>query len=213
LVAEFKIVTVIVRVKLPFAQSCLASAWRYLRVRSGSLFSGHSLNRRARYRYALALLAPVATLLLSAGTTADATVEAARFAPSDATQSVPYLPNLDPRFARLEKFFQEYSCPAPLYVEEYLRLADTYGLDYRLLPAISIRETQCGVHEKGNNRLGFHPSTVGFPTVLDGMEFIEKRLAEHPYYKGKSLEGKLFMYNPRPAYPGEVEWIMRQIEP
>jgi len=158
-------------------------------------------------------VAPVAGLLLFASATADATVEVARFASADAAQSIPYLPNLDPRFARLESFFRKYSCPAPQYVGEYLRMADTYGLDYRLLPAISIRETQCGVHEKGNNRLGFHPSTISFPTVLNGIEFIGKRLAEHPYYKGRSLEGKLFKYNPKPAYPGEIEWIMRQIEP
>ena len=168
---------------------------------------------RIRYRHALALGAPIAGLLLFASATADATVEAARVAPTDAAQSIPYLPNLDPRFARLEIFFRKYNCPAPTYAAQYLRMADALALDYRMLPAISIRETQCGVHEKGNNRLGFHPSTVAFPTVLEGIEFIGNRLAEHPYYKGRSLEGKLFKYNPLPAYPGEIEWLMRQIEP
>lgn len=122
-------------------------------------------------------------------------------------------PRIDPRIGRLEKFFHLYRCPDPLYISDYLRIADENELDYRLLPAISIRETQCGIYEKGNNRLGFHPEEATFPTVLAGIEFIGRRLAEHPYYKGKSLADKLFKYNPRPAYPGEVQWIMRQIEP
>jgi hypothetical protein len=117
------------------------------------------------------------------------------------------------RAERLEAFFHLYQCPEPLYVDDYLRVADEKQLDYRLLPAISIRETQCGVHEKGNNRLGFHPDEETFTSVLAGIEFVGERLAEHPYYKGKDIEGKLFRYNPKPAYPGEVLRIMRQIEP
>ncbi len=61
----------------------------------------------------------------------------------------------DPRIGRLEKFFKIYHCPAPHSTFEYLRAADGYGLDYRLLPAVSIRETQCGVTERQrNNRWG-----------------------------------------------------------
>jgi len=54
----------------------------------------------------------------------------------------------DPRIARLEKFFESYHCPAPHHTSEYLRAADSYRLDYRLLPAVSIRETLCGRTEK-----------------------------------------------------------------
>lgn len=166
----------------------------------------------APFRAFSAAALPLAGLLLFAGATADATIEIAPPVAAKAVQSIPE-PSRDTRVARLEKFFRKYRCPAPQYIDDYLQIADTYGLDYRLLPAISIRETQCGVHERDNNRLGFHPSTVGFPTVLDGLKFIGKRLTEHPYYRGKNLKAKLFTYNPRPAYPGEVEGIMRQIEP
>ena len=159
-------------------------------------------------RRAVALVAPVAGVLLFVSTTADATVET-----RPALAAALARPSIDPRIAHLENFFHTYRCPAPLYVTEYLRIADANDLDYRLLPAISIRETQCGVYEKGNNRLGFHPDETSFPSVLAGIEFVGKRLAEHPFYKGKSVEGKLFTYNPVPAYPGEIQWIMRQIEP
>ncbi len=118
----------------------------------------------------------------------------------------------DPRIARLESFFHSYNCPAPYHVSDYLRAADDYQLDYRLLPAISIRETQCGIAETENNHWGFRNGQHSFPSVEDGIKFMAHRLAEHVYYKGKTLQQKLFMYNPRPAYPDEVTRIMRRIE-
>jgi hypothetical protein len=121
-------------------------------------------------------------------------------------------PATDPRGARLEQFFNSYHCPTPYYVSEYLRAADDYQLDYRLLPAVSVRETLCGVGEVANNRWGFHNGTEGFPSIEAGIEFMAHRLTQHPYYKGKTLQQKLFTYNPRPAYPAEVTRIMRQIE-
>jgi len=122
------------------------------------------------------------------------------------------LPKPDARIVRLEKFFRLYNCPQPLHTSEYLRVADGYGLDYRLLPAISVRETQCGVAATENNRWGYHPGRQSFPSTREGIEFVARVLAEGFYYKGKTLRDKLFTYNPRAAYPDEVQRIMRQIE-
>ncbi len=119
----------------------------------------------------------------------------------------------DPRFVRLEKFFNYYRCDAPHHTSEYLRAADTYGLDYRFLPAISIRETSCGKGAKQeNNFWGFHPGRQRFSSVAVGIDFLAHRVMQHPAYKGKSLRDKLFTYNPFPHYPDEVERIMHQIE-
>lgn len=121
-------------------------------------------------------------------------------------------PKPDPRAAHLGKLFRIYNCPEPHHIREYLRAADGYGLDYRLLPAVSIRETTCGVEERQNNRWGYHPGRQSFPSVEAGIDYVARQLAENPLYKGKTLEGKLFTYNPRAEYPGEVERIMRQAE-
>jgi len=118
----------------------------------------------------------------------------------------------DARFARLEKFFRLYHCPQPRHTSEYLRAADENGLDYRLLPAISIRETLCGVAATENNHWGYHPGRQSFPSAQEGIDFVARVLAEGFYYKGKTLRDKLLTYNPRAAYPDEVQWIMRQIE-
>ena len=181
-----------------------AEQWRPFRGRLAYLRSISPDLRRA-----IAILAPVAGILLFSSAVADATVDTRPALAAAIKRS-----RIDPRAERLARFFKKYSCPAPNYASEYLRVADQNELDYRLLPAISIRETQCGVHDTGNNWLGFHPDwSMKFPTPLDGLEFVGKRLAQHPFYKGKSLEKKLLMYNPYPKYPNEVIAIMREIEP
>ena len=85
-------------------------------------------------------------------------------------------------------------------------------MDYRLLPALSIRETHCGLAERHNNYWGYHPGRQSFPSIQAGIDFVAQQLAENPPYRGKSLQEKLFTYNPLPAYPEEVKRIMRQIE-
>src|ERR1700742_778076 len=106
----------------------------------------------------------------------------------------------DPRAPRLERFFHRYNCPAPYHVSEYLRASDGYNLDYRLLPAISIRESLCGVSERQmNNFWGYHPDRLSFPTIEAGIDYVARQLAESPFYRGKSLTEKLFVYNPRAA--------------
>lgn len=134
---------------------------------------------------------------------------------STADQAPPLLVVLakDPRITRLERFFEHYNCPTPYYVSEYLRASDGYDLDYRLLPAISVRESLCGVFEQRlNNYWGYHPDRQSFPSVEAGIDYVARQLAQNHYYRGKSLPEKLFVYNPRPAYPIEVQRIMRQIE-
>jgi hypothetical protein len=121
-------------------------------------------------------------------------------------------PEADPRIVRLGKLFRTYNCPEPHHISEYLSAADGYGLDYRLLPAVSIRETLCGISEKQNNRWGYHPGRQTFPSIEVGIDFVARQLAENPLYKGKTLQEKLFTYNPLPAYPGEVERIMRRAD-
>ena len=145
---------------------------------------------------------------LSLGATTTADVPAGRLRPIPTVAST-----IDPRIARLERFFQIYHCPAPHHTSEYLNAADGYGLDYRLLPAVSIRESLCGIAEKQPHNLwGFHPGRQSFPSIEAGINFLAERLTRNPLYRGKTLQDKLFTYNPRPAYPEEVKRIMRQIE-
>lgn len=118
----------------------------------------------------------------------------------------------DQRHAKLETFFQSLGCPAPYHVKEYLGAADTYAIDYRLLPAISVLESTCGIYQRENNRWGWASARKGFASFRAGLEYIAHQLAEGRYYKNKTLEEKVRMYNPRPQYARQLESLMRKID-
>jgi len=118
----------------------------------------------------------------------------------------------DQRHAKLETFFQSFGCPAPYHVKEYLGAADTYAIDYRLLPAISVLESTCGIYQVENNRWGWASAGKGFASFRAGLEYIAHQLANGRYYKNKTLEEKVHMYNPRPQYALQLERLMRKID-
>jgi len=47
----------------------------------------------------------------------------------------------DGRIAALERFFKDYKSPLEPYAQKIVMLADKYGLDYRLVPAIAMKES------------------------------------------------------------------------
>src|ERR1700676_3173882 len=118
----------------------------------------------------------------------------------------------DKRHERLEAFFQSFGCPAPHHVNEYVGTADNFAIDYRLLPAISVLESTCGIHQRLNNRWGWDSARKGFASFRAGLEYIARQLTEGRYYKGKTLEEKVHMYNPKPEYSLLVKKLMRKID-
>ena len=120
---------------------------------------------------------------------------------------------VDARITKLEMFFDRYQCPQPHYSYSYLQAADANSLDYRLLPAISVRESTCGQHDRLNNRWGWDFPFTGFSSVPQGIEFIAHRLAQSRIYRGLPLDDKLETYNPRRSYVRQVEHLMQEIDP
>ena len=118
----------------------------------------------------------------------------------------------DDRYDKLESFFQSFACPAPHYVDEYLGAADSYAIDYRLLPVISVVESTCGVHERLNNRWGWDSARKGFSSFLVGLHYIARQLAEGRFYRNKSLVEKVRVYNPNPEYVRLVRKLMLKID-
>ena len=118
----------------------------------------------------------------------------------------------DNRYGKLESFFQSFGCPAPHYVSEYLGAADSYAIDYRLLPAISVLESTCGVYQRLNNRWGWDSARKGFSSFRAGLQYIARQLSEGHFYKDKSLEEKVRMYNPNPQYALQVRKLMLKID-
>ena len=118
----------------------------------------------------------------------------------------------DNRYDKLEAFFQSFGCPAPHYVDEYLGAADSYAIDYRLLPVISVVESTCGVYQRLNNRWGWDSARKGFSSFRAGLQYIARQLAEGRFYRNKSLDEKVRMYNPNPQYARLVKKLMLKID-
>jgi hypothetical protein len=118
----------------------------------------------------------------------------------------------DERMQKLQAFFRSYRCPAPYHVEDYLQEADKNAIDYRLLPAISVRESTCGRHSRLNNHWGWDSAHSGFSSVRAGIRYLAHTLARGSRYKDKSVDGKLKVYNPKVQYAAEVKRLMQEIE-
>jgi hypothetical protein len=122
-------------------------------------------------------------------------------------------PSPDSRVLRVRAFFDSYNCPQPDYADEYVRFADRYGVDYRILPAISLLESTCGSFQRLNNHWGWNSARTGFSSVTHGIEYITAQLAHDPAYRGRDIDGKLLSYNPRTSYKRLAKRLMKAIEP
>jgi len=118
----------------------------------------------------------------------------------------------DNRYDKLETFFHSFGCPTPHYVSDYLGAADSYAIDYRLLPAISVLESTCGIYQRLNNRWGWDSARKGFSSFRAGLQYIARQLSEGRFYKNKSLDEKVRMYNPNPQYARQVRTLMLKID-
>lgn len=52
----------------------------------------------------------------------------------------------DPRVRKVKEFLKAKGSPMVEHADEFVSLADAYGLDYTLMPAISCKESSCGKH-------------------------------------------------------------------
>jgi hypothetical protein len=146
-----------------------------------------SLSRRCRY-FLVALMTCVGTM-----------------ADSDRIPS-------DLRIDKLKTFFASYGCPTPHHALDYVQAADAFQVDYRLLPAISLLESTCGTNGRLNNYWGWNSAHSAFDSVPAGIAFVTSQLAAGHPYRNKTLEQKLFTYNPVGAYGRKVKHLMTEIE-
>ena len=89
--------------------------------------------------------------------------------------------------------------------------ADTYTLDWRLLPSISYLESTGGKAGRNNNIFGWDSGRARFSTPAAGIYAVGYRLAYSGLYRDKSLDEVLTTYNPDAAYGRKVKSVMRRI--
>jgi len=120
----------------------------------------------------------------------------------------------------IDTYFKERSMPLEGTGMTFVLVAEKYGLDYRLLPAIAIRESSGGKAACGYNPFGWGSCKLhNFKSYQDAIEALGKNLGggnikTARYYAGKTNYEKLHSYNGTvlPTYPDEVIAIMSLIE-
>jgi hypothetical protein len=137
---------------------------------------------------------------------------AADLATSGSREAAPVHLQVDPRLLKLRSFFAEMNSPGYLYAEELLSASDRYGLDWRLLPSLSILESGGGREARNNNILGWDSCRQRFPSVAAGIHHVAYRLAESNAYRHRDLDEVLRTYNPHPGYPRRVKSLMARLD-
>jgi hypothetical protein len=129
---------------------------------------------------------------------------------------------LDNRAKNVDEYFAKNNLPLAGYGEVFVKVSDKYDLDYRLLPAIAMRESTGGKNAcpYGNtaNVFGWHSCKTKFSSYEEAIDKVGAHLAGEikstsSYYGNKTVWKKLRTYNSviKP-YPDQVIAIMNKIE-
>lgn len=132
----------------------------------------------------------------------------------------PIPPPPDERPGRIDAYFEKHNAPLAGHGETFVEAVDNcvIGMDWRLLPAIAMRESSGGKRMQLNNPFGWGSAEIPFESIDDAILGVGKHLcgsvtSTAKWYSTTSTERKLYYYNGTviPTYPAEVMWIMDQI--
>ena len=122
----------------------------------------------------------------------------------------------------IDAYFAAHSMPLKGTGLKFAVEADKNGLDWRLLPAIAVRESTGGLHackSVPNSFFGWGSCKIGFKSKGEAIEVLARNLSgnnpktEH-HYSGKTTKQILQKYNPPsiiPNYANQVMAIMNKI--
>ena len=94
--------------------------------------------------------------------------------------------------------------------------AEDNDLDWRLLPAVAVRESTGGKHDckkVENNPFGWGSCKIGFKSIDDAIETMARNLGGNnpktaKHYDNKTTKGILHAYNPPSVIPKYAEQVM-----
>ncbi|MFA7192454.1 MAG: hypothetical protein WC089_04125 [Candidatus Paceibacterota bacterium] len=129
------------------------------------------------------------------------------------------------RAKAIDDFFESRNAPLAGYGRKFVDEAIKHDLDWRLLAAISLRESTGGINacknpKAPNNSFGWFSCKKGFSSVDASIEHISKTLGGNnenaPYYKKEMNTTQILKkYNPDsivPGYSKQVVRIMKMID-
>ncbi len=102
--------------------------------------------------------------------------------------------------------------PLAIHAQEIVKAADEHGIDYRLLPAISIIESSGGIHTfRTHNAWGW--GKKNFSSWEEGIWAVSKGLGNY-YSRGLNTPQKISVYYCPPSageWARKVSFVMREI--
>jgi hypothetical protein len=180
--------------------------------------------------YSLSMMVPVFVLPMVVSQNATLTVSALDFNIGGTSTATVFSTSTlasttlieDTRAVRIDAYFAKNNLPLTGYGSAFVATADKYNLDWRLLPAIAMRESTGGknVCPYGNvyNVFGWASCKVKFKSYEHAIDSVGAHLAGEikstaSYYKDKTIPQKLKRYNSViPSYTKDIYSIMDKID-
>lgn len=120
---------------------------------------------------------------------------------------------------KIDAYYAKRNMPLAGYGAKMIAEAEENDIDWRLLPAIAIKESTGGKFACGYNPFGWGSCRLKFKSFDDAIETVARNLGGNnpntaQYYKDKTLIEKLHHYNNSivPTYTAEILEFMDLIE-
>jgi hypothetical protein len=125
-------------------------------------------------------------------------------------------PQADNRPQILEEYLSNFNSPLVDYAEEFIKAADAYDLDWRLLPAITGVESTYGkfIPQGSYNAYGWNNGAFYFQSWEDSIWTVNKALKEKYVDRGADTVEKIgrIYAPPSPFWAGKVKGIIAKID-
>jgi hypothetical protein len=116
----------------------------------------------------------------------------------------------------IDAYFAEHDMPLEGTGLKMAKEAETNDLDWRLLPAIAVRESTGGKNDckkVENNPFGWGSCKIGFDSIEEAIETVAKNLGGNnpntaKHYDNKTTKQILRAYNPPSVVPKYAEQVM-----
>ncbi len=126
----------------------------------------------------------------------------------------------DERAVKIDRYFESKKMPLAGYGMKFVAEADEHGIDWRLLPAISVMESTGGIHSCGqsNNPFGWGScKNVSFENFEEAIAIVSEHLGgDNPrtarLYQDKTIKQILQTYNPPSISPNYAPTVMGIME-
>ena len=122
----------------------------------------------------------------------------------------------DYREYRLRKFLTKYNSPLTPYSKEFITTADYYGIDWRMVPAISGVESTFGkrIPQNSYNAYGWAGGNYRFESWPDSINIVNKTLREKYVNKGATSITKIarIYAPPSTTWGSKVQYFVNKID-